>query len=83
MVCLRGTAPYAPSRLAIGYERRARLHDLFIAAFCQVGLDCSAGCLPHTVQIPGDMRRRGWRDGMVTMCAGGQGAATIFENLQR
>ncbi|HEX8411031.1 MAG TPA: thiolase family protein [Thermoanaerobaculia bacterium] len=36
-----------------------------------------------TVQILGEMRRRGSRYGMVTMCVGGgQGAATIFENLQ-
>ncbi len=37
-----------------------------------------------TVQILGEMRRRRARYGMVTMCVGGgQGAATIFENLQR
>jgi acetyl-CoA acyltransferase len=37
-----------------------------------------------TVQLLGEMRRRGLRYGMVTMCVGGgQGAATIFENLQR
>ena len=37
-----------------------------------------------TVQILGEMRRRGSKYGMVTMCVGGgQGAATIFENLQR
>jgi acetyl-CoA acyltransferase len=37
-----------------------------------------------TVQILGEMRRRGSRYGMVTMCVGGgQGAATILENLQR
>lgn len=37
-----------------------------------------------TVQILGEMRRRRSRYGMVTMCVGGgQGAATIFENLQR
>lgn len=37
-----------------------------------------------TVQLLGEMRRRGSRYGMVTMCVGGgQGAATIFENLQR
>ena len=36
-----------------------------------------------TVQILGEMRRRGSRYGMVTMCVGGgQGAATVFENLQ-
>jgi acetyl-CoA acyltransferase len=36
-----------------------------------------------TVQILGEMRRRGSRYGMVTMCVGGgQGAATILENLQ-
>jgi acetyl-CoA acyltransferase len=36
-----------------------------------------------TVQIMGEMRRRKARYGMVTMCVGGgQGAATIFENLQ-
>jgi len=36
-----------------------------------------------TVQILGEMRRRRARYGMVTMCVGGgQGAATIFENLQ-
>ena len=36
-----------------------------------------------TVQILGEMRRRGSKYGMVTMCVGGgQGAATIFENLQ-
>ena len=36
-----------------------------------------------TVQILGEMRRRKSRYGMVTMCVGGgQGAATIFENLQ-
>ena len=35
-----------------------------------------------TVQLLGEMRRRGSRYGMVTMCVGGgQGAATIFENL--
>jgi acetyl-CoA acyltransferase len=37
-----------------------------------------------TVQLLGEMRRRGSRYGMVTMCVGGgQGAATVFENLQR
>ena len=36
-----------------------------------------------TVQLLGEMRRRKSRYGMVTMCGGGgQGAATIFENLQ-
>jgi len=36
-----------------------------------------------TVQLLGEMKRRGSRYGMVTMCVGGgQGAATIFENLQ-
>jgi acetyl-CoA acyltransferase len=36
-----------------------------------------------TVQLIGEMRRRRSRYGMVTMCVGGgQGAATIFENLQ-
>lgn len=36
-----------------------------------------------TVQILGEMRRRRSRYGMVTMCVGGgQGAATILENLQ-
>ena len=36
-----------------------------------------------TVQILGEMRRRGSRYGLVTMCVGGgQGAATVFENLQ-
>jgi acetyl-CoA acyltransferase len=37
-----------------------------------------------TVQLLGEMKRRGSKYGMVTMCVGGgQGAATIFENLQR
>ena len=36
-----------------------------------------------TVQLLGEMKRRTSRYGMVTMCVGGgQGAATIFENLQ-
>ncbi len=36
-----------------------------------------------TVQLMGEMRRQKSRYGMVTMCVGGgQGAATIFENLQ-
>jgi acetyl-CoA acyltransferase len=36
-----------------------------------------------TVQLLGEMKRRQSRYGMVTMCVGGgQGAATIFENLQ-
>ena len=36
-----------------------------------------------TVQLLGEMRRRGSRYGMVTMCVGGgQGAATVLENLQ-
>jgi acetyl-CoA acyltransferase len=36
-----------------------------------------------TVQLLGEMRRRGSKYGLVTMCVGGgQGAATIFENLQ-
>jgi acetyl-CoA acyltransferase len=36
-----------------------------------------------TVQLLGEMRRRGSRYGLVTMCVGGgQGAATVFENLQ-
>ncbi|MGZ5476186.1 MAG: acetyl-CoA C-acyltransferase [Thermoanaerobaculia bacterium] len=35
-----------------------------------------------TVQLLGEMRRRKSRYGMVTMCVGGgQGAATVFENL--
>jgi acetyl-CoA acyltransferase len=35
-----------------------------------------------TVQIMGEMRRRRAKYGMVTMCVGGgQGAATVFENL--
>ena len=37
-----------------------------------------------TVQLMGEMRRRRSRYGLVTMCVGGgQGAATIFENLQQ
>ena len=37
-----------------------------------------------TVQLMGEMRRRKSRYGLVTMCVGGgQGAATVFENLQR
>jgi acetyl-CoA acyltransferase len=37
-----------------------------------------------TVQLLGEMKRRGSKYGMVTMCVGGgQGAATVFENLQR
>jgi acetyl-CoA acyltransferase len=36
-----------------------------------------------TVQLIGEMRRRRSRYGLVTMCVGGgQGAATVFENLQ-
>ncbi len=36
-----------------------------------------------TVQLLGEMRRRASRYGLVTMCVGGgQGAATVFENLQ-
>ena len=36
-----------------------------------------------TVQLLGEMKRRGSRYGLVTMCVGGgQGAATVFENLQ-
>lgn len=36
-----------------------------------------------TVQLLGEMRRRGSKYGLVTMCVGGgQGAATVFENLQ-
>jgi len=36
-----------------------------------------------TVQLLGEMRRRKSKNGMVTMCVGGgQGAATILENLQ-
>ena len=36
-----------------------------------------------TVQLLGEMRRRQSKYGMVTMCVGGgQGAATVFENLQ-
>jgi acetyl-CoA acyltransferase len=36
-----------------------------------------------TVQLLGEMRRRRSRYGLVTMCVGGgQGAATVFENLQ-
>ena len=36
-----------------------------------------------TVQLMGEMRRRRARYGLVTMCVGGgQGAATVFENLQ-
>jgi len=36
-----------------------------------------------TVQILGEMRRRGSKYGLVTMCVGGgQGAATVLENLQ-
>jgi acetyl-CoA acyltransferase len=36
-----------------------------------------------TVQLMGEMRRRRSRYGLVTMCVGGgQGAATVFENLQ-
>ena len=37
-----------------------------------------------TVQLMGEMRRRKSRYGLVTMCVGGgQGAATVFENLVR
>jgi acetyl-CoA acyltransferase len=36
-----------------------------------------------TIQLMSEMRRRGSRYGMVTMCiGGGMGAAGIFENLQ-
>ncbi|CAA9421058.1 MAG: 3-ketoacyl-CoA thiolase [fadN-fadA-fadE operon] [uncultured Rubrobacteraceae bacterium] len=36
-----------------------------------------------TVQILNEMKRRGSKYGMVTMCiGGGMGAAGIFENLQ-
>jgi acetyl-CoA acyltransferase len=36
-----------------------------------------------TVQLMGELRRRRSRYGLVTMCVGGgQGAATVFENLQ-
>jgi acetyl-CoA acyltransferase len=36
-----------------------------------------------TVQLLGEMKRRGSKYGLVTMCVGGgQGAATVFENLQ-
>jgi acetyl-CoA acyltransferase len=45
-------------------------------------LGCTGAKL--TVQLLGEMRRRGARYGMVTMCiGGGMGAAGIFENLQR
>jgi len=44
-------------------------------------LGCSGAKL--TVQIIHEMKRRGSRYGMVTMCiGGGMGAAGIFENLQ-
>jgi acetyl-CoA C-acetyltransferase len=37
-----------------------------------------------TVKLMNEMRRRGSRYGVVTMCiGGGQGIATVFENLQR
>jgi acetyl-CoA acyltransferase len=43
-------------------------------------LGCTGAKL--TVQLVGEMKRRGSRYGMVTMCVGGgQGAAGIFENL--
>ena len=36
-----------------------------------------------TIQLLGEMKRRGSRYGLVTMCiGGGMGAAGIFENLQ-
>jgi acetyl-CoA acyltransferase len=45
-------------------------------------LGCTGAKL--TVQLLGEMKRRGARYGMVTMCiGGGMGAAGIFENLQR
>ena len=45
-------------------------------------LGCTGAKL--TATILGEMRRRNARYGMVTMCVGGgQGAATIFENLMR
>jgi acetyl-CoA acyltransferase len=45
-------------------------------------LGCTGAKL--TVQLLGELQRRGARYGMVTMCiGGGMGAAGIFENLQR
>ena len=44
-------------------------------------LGCTGAKL--TVQLMNEMRRRGGKYGMVTMCiGGGMGAAGIFENLQ-
>jgi len=44
-------------------------------------LGCTGSKL--TVQLMHEMRRRGGKYGMVTMCiGGGQGAAAIYENLQ-
>ena len=60
-------------------EKRVNINGGAIA----LGHPLGASGAKLTVQLLGEMRRRRSRYGMVTMCVGGgQGAATIFENLQ-
>jgi acetyl-CoA acyltransferase len=77
---------------AFGAQALAVMRELGMNEDC-VNVNGGAIALGHplgasgaklTVQLLGEMRRRRSRYGMVTMCVGGgQGAATIFENLQR
>ena len=75
---------------AFGCQALAVMHELGMDPE-KVNVNGGAIALGHplgasgaklTVQILGEMRRRRSRYGMVTMCVGGgQGAATVFENL--
>ncbi|HEX9163699.1 MAG TPA: acetyl-CoA C-acyltransferase [Thermoanaerobaculia bacterium] len=77
---------------AFGAQALAVMRELGMNQDC-VNVNGGAIALGHplgasgaklTVQILGEMRRRRSKYGMVTMCVGGgQGAATILENLQR
>jgi acetyl-CoA acyltransferase len=71
---------------AIAVMRELRMDDQITnvnGGAVALGHPLGASGAKLTVQLLGEMRRRRSRYGLVTMCVGGgQGAATIFENLQ-
>ena len=64
---------------------RPRLNRNWLTLGGAIALGHPLGCTGTklTASLIGEMKRRGVRYGLVTMCVGGgQGAAGIFENLQ-